>query len=94
MGDKIGGKIGDKIIIYNYKNLNIKNELIFKYRGEFIPSGCKLIDIEKSQSLCFIKKTNIHFWQLMNYNWETSDKYTKYKNTYKFRNPIKGVRNG
>ena len=84
----------NKIIIYNYKNLDIKNDIIFKYRGEFIATSCKLVDAEKSKAFCSIQKSNIHFWELMDNNWETSDRYTKYKNTYKFRNPIKGVRNG
>ena len=41
-----------------------------------------------------IESQGIHFWESMNNNWETSDKYTKYKNTYKYKTPIKGVKYG
>ena len=84
----------NKIIIINHKPSDLKDGIIFKYRGEFIPTSCKLIDADKNKSMTSIESQGIHFWESMDNNWETSDKYTKYKNTYKFRNPIKGVRNG
>ena len=83
-----------KIIMLNHKPSNLKNGIILKYRGEFIPVGCKLIDMDNNKSFAIIKTQDVHFWQKINSNWETSDKYTKYKNTYKYKTPIKGVRNG
>lgn len=84
----------NKIIIINHKNAELKDGIIFKYRGEFIPTSCRLIDADKNKSMTSIESQGIHFWETMNNNWETSDRYTIYKNTYKFKNPIRGVKYG
>ncbi len=78
-----------KIIIVGYRKRKLEKELIFTYRGEIRISSCKIINPNLDSVIIPVNMKNVHHWEKMDSNWETSDKYKDYTKTIEYKKPIK-----
>ena len=83
----------NKIILYNNKNTILNKELIFKYRGEFKPLNCRIIDKFKYSQNLSINLSYIDFWNTIEETYEDITlEYFKLKKTNIYKSPKRVIK--
>lgn len=77
------------IIIYPKIDTDLINgQLLFQYRGEFIPNSCRVVGWDLSTKNASLNSDNIHFWKLIDNEWDSIDiKWKGLSNNYKKGSP-------
>lgn len=92
---------GRIIIIPKTTTPLVDGSILFKYRGEFKPTSCKVVGWEQETAQAILKPENIHLWDIVSAKWEDLTlKYVDLKKNYRKGSPKdrkstrSGVRSG
>lgn len=80
----------ERILLVARTTVPLNNsQVLFKYRGEFLPVSCKVIGWELDMKTAKIVPEKVHYWDTIKTEWdELNISYIDLENTYRVGNPL------